>query len=339
MIRLYSFEAKQASSFSLDWNRMIITRSGLRSGERAVTFSVRARTIRRPKFRGKVSDKPLALRAAKQLWYMVWDTFDWAARNRIISAVKNPCLEIDFKRDFFRLTEEKDRPYDKIVIPPDQLQKLNQQYQEDHEKDQYYIPTYAVELASLTGMRAGEIAALRWSRVCNGYICIDSYDSQDKRTGEYRIKNRPKNQKIRYIPITDAIQELLDTVKRLEEEKGWITEYVFSGPNGRFTTAIISSCLKNKCQQAGVSAKGINAYRRTVNSLIRANGLSAQAAASVLGNTVLVNNAYYTFDLSSAQEKNASLEEANAYVLRGGTSKDKKEVVTEVVTNVVTLDK
>ena len=282
-----------------------------------------ARTIRNPKYRGRRSDHPLAVRAAKQLWYMVYDTFEWAVRNNIIDASHNPCRDIDFRRDFYKITEDNVRSQDKIIVPPEHIKALNEQFQTDHLKDPYYIPTYAVEFASLTGMRAGEIAALRWDHVSNGFICVDSYDSVDKINGTNRIKKRPKNQKVRYIPITSPIQDLLDTVFQLEAEKDWLCDYVFAGENGRFTTGILSSCLKNKCNQAGITPKGINAYRRTVNSLIRANGLSPQAASAVLGNTVWVNNEYYTFDVSSTQEKMDSLTAANDFMLSAG-SKPKK---------------
>ena len=41
------------------------------------------------------------------------------------------------------------------------MQSLQYRFQKDHEKKPNYIPTYAIEFASLTGMRVGEISALR----------------------------------------------------------------------------------------------------------------------------------------------------------------------------------
>ena len=140
-------------------------------------------------------------------------------------------------------------------------------------------------------------------------------NAEDKLTGEVRIKSVPKNKKPRPVPYTDAIRELLDRVRKVEEEQKWLDEYIFTGWNGRITVPQLSSCLKNKCNQAGIRAKGINAYRRTVNSLTRANGLSAEAASAILGNTPAVNSLYYTFDVTEDRKKHDVLDKVNQFML------------------------
>ncbi len=72
---------------------------------------------------------------------------------------------------------------------------------------------------------------------------------------------------------------------------------------------------QNKCNQIGITTKGVNAYRRTVNSLVRAEGLSAEAASAMLGNTVAVNNQYYTFDVTEEGKKHRVLDQVNRYML------------------------
>lgn len=66
---------------------------------------------------------------------------------------------------------------------------------------------------------------------------------------------------------------------------------------------LISSCLKNKCRQLGISERGIHAFRKTFNSKLRCNGVSSIEAASLLGHSKEVNENYYTFDVSSLKEK------------------------------------
>lgn len=89
---------------------------------------------------------------------------------------------------------------------------------------------------------------------------------------------------------------------------------------GRVTVHQLSSCMKNKCNQIGITPKGINAYRRTVNSLIRANGLSAEAAGAMIGNTPSVNNQYYTFDVTEDSKKYDVLDQVNQFMLNPGGS-------------------
>ena len=271
--------------------------------------------IKHPTFKGKKSEHVLNRRAAKSLWGYITNTFAWAVENGYVGEEKNPCDRIVPKKTFYRLTEERERPDDRVIIPPDQIIALNRQFQLDHEKQPGYIAVYALELASLTGMRAGEIVALKWEDIQGNYIQVRRRESEDKLTGEIRIKTVPKNKKPRPVPYTDAIRNLLERVKTVEEENGWLGEFIFTGWDGRITVHQLTSCLKNKCNQLGIRTKGINAYRRTVNSLIRANGLSAEAASAMLGNTPAVNNKYYTFDVTEERKKLAVLSQVNQFMM------------------------
>ncbi len=271
--------------------------------------------VTHPTFRGKACSGALNRRTTKALWGYITNSFDWAVENSHLKRQNNPCDRIDPKKTFYRRTEERERPDDRVVIPPEQIIALNEQFKKDHEKHPGYIPIYALELAALTGMRAGEIVSLKWEDIHGDYIQVRRRESVDKLTGEIRIKTVPKNQKPRPVPITDAIRDLLSSVRAVEEEKGWLGEYIFTGWDGRITVHQLSSCMKNKCNQVGITTKGINAYRRTVNSLIRAEGLSAEAASAMIGNTVAVNNQYYTFDVTEDRKKHRVLEEVNRYML------------------------
>ena len=56
-------------------------------------------------------------------------------------------------------------------------------------------------------------------------------------------------------------------------------------------------------KQVGIDEKGIHAYRKTLNSKMRCDGVSSTVAASLLGHTKEVNEQYYTFDITSLREK------------------------------------
>ncbi len=270
--------------------------------------------IKHPTVRGKKSNYVLGRRAAKALWGYISNTFAWAAEHGYIDEEMNPCDRIDPKKTFYRLTEERERADDRVVIPPEQIMALNEQFHRDHETQPGYIPVYALEFAALTGMRAGEIVALKWEDIHGDYIEVRR-ESEDKLTGELRIKTVPKNQKPRPVPITAAIRELLARVKAVEEKNDWLSEFIFNGLDGRITVHQLSSCMKNKCRQVGIRTKGIHAYRRTVNSLMRANGLSAEAAGAMLGNTPSVNSRYYTFDVTEARKKQVVLDQVNQFMI------------------------
>ena len=270
--------------------------------------------IKNPTRRGQPSNHSLCRRSAKQLWYTIKNCFDWAEEEKVIEI--NVTASIKANKEFLHLTEEHEREEERVIVTPADGILLNRQFEDDHSKKPDYIPTYAVELAKLTGMRAGEIVTLKWKDIIDiqgqgRYFYVHRRESKNKQTGEMRIKAQTKNKKDRFVPITPAIQTLLDSVSAIEEEKGWLSEWVFSDRDGRVTVSKLSSCLANKCKQAGVTKKGCYAYRRTVNSILRAKGLDAKSASSMMGNTVSVNDRYYTYDVTDGNLKREFLSEVN----------------------------
>ena len=194
------------------------------------------------------------------------------------------------------------------------MQMLYDSFQESYQNRPEYIPTYAVHFASLTGMRVGEIAALTWSSVQDGYIIVDKSEKYNRMTKEFFI-DKTKNGKDRIFPITDEIRKLLESVKKAEIKHGYISEWVFANENGRINAPTISSCTRNKCKQLGIPEKGIHAYRRTLNSKMRCEGVSSTVAAALLGHTAEVNEKYYTFDISNIEEKTKIISKVNAEML------------------------
>lgn len=265
--------------------------------------------IEHPTWRGKPSQQKLNRRTARELWYMIKDTFDYAEDADYIKLNVTSSVKKDI---FFAHTKELERDSERIVISPEDDAALRSIFQKDHDEKPDYLPTYAVELIRLTGVRCGEIVCLRWSDFINIpnqglHFCVQRRDSKNKKTKEMRYKNETKNKKIRYIPVTPEMQRLFDAVKDIEKKNGWESQWVFCDASGRLSVQKISSCIRNKCKQANILTRGCYTYRRTVNSRLRAKGLDAASASAILGNTVAVNNQYYTFDVRNGNDKRARL--------------------------------
>ena len=168
------------------------------------------------------------------------------------------------------------------------------------------MPNYAVEFASLTGMRVGEIVALKWEDIHTegklSYFVINKSEKYNRKTKEYFI-DKTKNKKIRKFPIDDKIKRFLFEVKKVQFKYGFYGEWVFANEEGRRHAPVVSSCIKNKCRQLNITEKGIHAFRKTLNSELRCSGVSEVVASALLGHSPQVNREYYTFDTSSMQDK------------------------------------
>ena len=254
-----------------------------------------------------IKKKNLCKEPARKLFGYVSNTILCARKKHIIQ--DNP-VEFLHAKDFYKYCTENFKPDSKKIISDNDMKVLRMQFQKDHEKNPNYIPTYAVELASLTGMRVGELSALRWDSITDKYIIIDKSEKTNRKKNVFNI-DKTKNSKIRFFPITDEIQCLLDRIKRVEKEYGYLCEWVFANEDGRVHAKTISACSETKCRQLGIDKKGIHAYRKTLNSKMRCNGVSSTVAASMLGHTKEVNEQYYTFDVTNMEERTKIVSEIN----------------------------
>lgn len=226
---------------------------------------------------------------------------------------ENPIEYLEAKQFYKYCTEKKKSPEQRVVSDFD-MKRLYERFQKDYDRKPDYIPTYAVELATLTGMRVGELSALKWEDIHETYIFISKSEKYNRIEKKYYI-DQTKNKEDRKFPVSEEIRNLLDRVKKAEIRSGYVCEWVFANQNGRIHAPVISSCLKNKCRQIGMEEKGIHAFRRTVNSKMRCSGVPATVAASLLGHTEEVNENYYTYDVSSFAEKQRIVEQINRSVV------------------------
>lgn len=209
-----------------------------------------------------VKTRKLSKKACKTLFGYVKRVMNSARINHIIS---DKPMEFMEAKAFYKYCTEKKKPVEARIISDMDMEKLYERFKEDYRNNPSYIPTYAVEFASLTGMRVEEIAALSWSNIFDSYILVDKSEKYNRRTKDFYIDST-KNGKERVFPITEEIRGLLERVKKAELQYGFICEWVFAGKEGR-----------------------IHAYRRTVNSKMRCEGVSATVAAALLGHSEEVN--------------------------------------------------
>lgn len=174
-----------------------------------------------------VREKKLCKKTLKSLYGYIKGTIHSALVNRFIS--ENP-MEYITAKQFYKWCVEIPKPTEKRTVSDSDWYKLQTQIQEDHLNKPNYIPVYAIELARLTGMRVGELAALRWDSISSEYILIDKSEKYDREKKEYYI-DKTKNGKERPFPITKEIQKLLSEIKKVEMKYGYICDWVFADGN------------------------------------------------------------------------------------------------------------
>ena len=258
----------------------------------------------------------LKRRGSDGLYACISGVFYNAVMDRLISPDKNPCLYVD-KKKFVKFYNTDEKTIEQRTVSPEEISLLICQINADIERRESYIYPYGIQLALLTGMRVGEIAGLRWAHVYDLYIKICESEKYDVVERVY-IQSKTKNSKTRTIPITSQLREFLDKMRDLQSKYGCVEDYILSFADQKLRCKNLTAYMNHKSEQIKFKDhKSIHAIRRTFNSYLRLDGVSAVEAGNLIGNTPKVNDIHYTYDIQENDRKKAYMEKAEKRMISG----------------------
>lgn len=255
-----------------------------------------------------LADKQLRWRAFKDIMGYTTGVFEKARRDRVINENPMEYIDIPIYKKYCYIAPVKTTKERTLSVQDIQLLLSKLRNPPAHNTNR--ICCFAIEMALYTGMRVGELTALTWDdfNFEEGIILIRHSERYDRKT-KTSIISATKNGKERIYPILDEIKDLLSRIESFEKARGWYGEYVFQDANGRLSKQKISDSTRNlTMSDEFTSIKSIHAIRRTLNSQLRNDGMSAMMASSLLGHTERVNNTNYTYDMSCLKEKREAIE-------------------------------
>ena len=263
---------------------------------------------------GIIAQHHLSESSASNMLGYVKDAFAYAMRSRYLK--ENPADYLDRKLILSKCSTTPVKNDSERVLTLRELQKLRAAVDVQEAKNPHYIQNYAIELAMMTGMRVGEIAALRWDCIDEDYIYVDfsehRLDYIDK-PSELAI-GAPKCGKHRIIPVTDDIRELMSRIQALghPSEEG----FVFTSKSGvRATGHTIGCAVDRRAAEAGIQKTSIHGIRRTISSMLNQT-LDQTAVAAILGHSEQVNERHYHYDTSERDEKLKALSSVSSKVIK-----------------------
>ncbi|MBQ7505850.1 MAG: tyrosine-type recombinase/integrase [Lachnospiraceae bacterium] len=169
----------------------------------------------------------------------------------------------------------------------------------------YFINGYAILFSIETGVRIGEIPALKWEDVYANYIHIHAQQLYHERPAgkEYYYVPWTKDEKGisrggRKYPLTDAIKAILTELRDLQEQLGIRSEYIFCHENGDWIKKdAYVTCLRRLMKSLSMPVINNHAFRMSLNSnvLIGKCDLPVTERARLLGHSVETNLRHYSF--------------------------------------------
>lgn len=250
--------------------------------------------------------KKVPYRALKALYGYLNSVFEKSIRDKVVDS--NPCAYVDLELFRKHCAREKPKTPKDRILSDSEMKQINKKIDDGFENGNTNMARFAIKLSLYTGMRVGELAGLMWSDInYTDYevpvIVIQHSEKYNRTTKEHYI-SCTKNEKIRLFPLTEEIEDVFKKVRKEQARRGCISEFVFADENGRVHASRISSCMRNTTMTYDFEkTRSIHAVRRTINSNLRCNGVSATVASSLLGHTERVNQNNYTYDASSVSEK------------------------------------
>ncbi len=171
-----------------------------------------------------------------------------------LSLVGNFKAPLEIKKEMQYYTAEEFKAFIKVA-KENAVQSENEGYMH---KWHYYV---FFNIAFYTGMRKGEIHALQWSDIRDGYISITKSLAQ-KLKGADRITPPKNKSSIRTIQIPKPLQDVLDEhYKRCQTMDGFNDNYLICGGTKALRDTSIQNELKRYADQAGVKIIRVHDFR------------------------------------------------------------------------------
>ena len=171
-------------------------------------------------------------------------------------------------------------------------------------EDGYYVNGYVFLFAKLTGMRAAEIPALRWTDIKENYIWIHSQQLRANGTsGDHIYCPWTKDDKKhtgngRRFPLFSSVKNLLDEIKSVQESLSIKSDYIFCHKNGEWIKKeAYETMLRRLFQSLGYNITNNHALRKSFNSnVLIPLGVDVTDRAAMLGHSVETNLRYYSYE-------------------------------------------
>ncbi len=218
-------------------------------------------------------------------------------------------VKIDSKRMFRKVRKKKDST--QVYTKDEQIMIFREAWNDfiNSTRLVYRLAPLAVMFQFQTGLRLGELCAVKFDDVENGVLHVVRMLQRDSD----KVVDHTKSHEDREVLLTDAALELIEVARVYQEEHGCKGEYIFSTTDEALSYAETNILLRKYCKRLDILYRSSHKSRKTyISSLIDA-GININTIRSYAGHaderTTYFN---YCYDRTPDAEKKQLLEKALA---------------------------
>lgn len=231
----------------------------------------------------------------KKTLQLIKAVFSFGIRKKI--CLTNPAQDL-LVEDYVKFCNLTTKTNEERSFSEEEIEKLRSYGLQDRQNPHAAVMLVAIE----TGMRAGELPALRKTDIMDGYIYVHRQQIRKPKTSandkisfkevEYTKNERSNPRGGRKIPITRACQEALDIALKLPGD----SEYLFHHPDGKpVLKDSYEYYLRRRCESLGIKTSNNHAFRVAFNARLIKAGVDANQRCYVLGHGMQTNEKHYSF--------------------------------------------
>ena len=215
--------------------------------------------------------------------------------------------DLDISKKVFRKNVKHD---DEIVFTGEEIRQIIAFLENEKAK----ITNLGVIMAIFTGMRVGEIVALKWEDIHDDFIHVNRrqvYYKDDSGKRIYEIQDFPKTEAgIRDVVIVPELKLILRKLKSINP----FTEYVFEKNGKPVSIHSLAMVLYRACDHIGIKRRGMHSLRKTYATMLINSGVDESIVINQMGHTdINTTKDYYYYNNQTKGNIKKILSEAINY--------------------------
>ena len=229
---------------------------------------------------------------------IIYGVFKLAKKKKLIDfSITAVVKDMDISRKLFRKNV---KSMDELVYNEEE-KKLVEEYICNQS---YSLQSLGILLLFKTGLRSGELAALRWEDISHNAVHVSRTEIRykDETGNHYEVRNFPKTEAgIRCVYIPERYEWIFDEIRKLNPEG----VFVFEKDGKRLRTYQFDQKLETICRRLKIKKKSQNKIRKTYATILLDSNVQESLILSQMGHTDLATTkGYYYKDMHSEKTKN-----------------------------------